>query len=79
MAGHDKNKLVFLLPRNNQELCAKLDQPLTTVSPTTRTRISCVHIEEVIAHLLADDQCAPATRTYAGKLAVKYLPAITEL
>ena len=68
-----QSRLIFLLPRSNTVLWALLQNMLVGVVPSTRKRISAVAIEDVIATLYADERCPKALRTYARKLAQKYL------
>lgn len=73
MVRTDRSRLIFLLPRSNDGLWSLLERLLSGVAPGTRERISAVAIEDVIASLLADNQCPKKLREYARKLEQKYL------
>lgn len=71
--SEDRNRLIFLLPRENAVLWSLLQEVLLGVRPRTRERISVVAIEDVIAKLCLDDRCPKNLRGYANKLKQKYL------
>ena len=73
MVRTDRSRLIFLLPRSNDRLWSLLQRLLSGVAPGTRARISAVAVEDVIASLLADNQCPGRMRHYARKLEQKYL------
>jgi hypothetical protein len=72
--ANERSRLTFLLPRLNKGLCERLEHLRSGVVQGTKERISAVFIEDVIASLLADEQCPQPLRSYAHKLAQKYLP-----
>lgn len=73
MAGADRSRLIFLLPRSNAVLWKLLQRLLSGVLAGTRERISAIAIEDVIASLTADERCPKKLRDYAKKLKLKYL------
>jgi hypothetical protein len=73
MVRADRNRLIFLLPRENDVLWKQLQELLLGVVPCTRGRISVVAIEDVIAKLFGDGRCPKRLREYADKLKQKYL------
>jgi hypothetical protein len=73
MVRADHNRLIFLLPRENDVLWKQLQELLLGIVPRTRERISAVAIENVIARLSGDDRCPKRLREYANKLEQKYL------
>lgn len=73
MVRTDRSHLLFLLPRANAALWAKLKGLLDGVVARTRERISVVAIEDVIATLSTDQSCPEALREYAHKLKQKYV------
>ena len=73
MVRDDRSRLVFLLPRANAGLWARLHALLSGVVRNTRHRISAVAMEDVIVNLTADDQCPEPLRRYACKFGEKYI------
>ena len=73
MLRADRGRLIFLLPRSNARLWARLQELLSGVVPSTRGHISAVAIEDVLANLSADDRCPAKLRKYALTLQQKYL------
>jgi hypothetical protein len=73
MVSEDRNRLIFLLPRENAVLWSLLQESLLGVLPRTRERISVVAIEDAITKLCLDDRCPKNLREYANKLKQKYL------
>ena len=74
MAVEPKGRLVFLIPRENSKLWPTLDATLSGVSPSVRARITVVAIEDVLDNLVTNQATPPHLRTYAQKLAEKYVP-----
>jgi hypothetical protein len=73
MVRTDRSRLIFLLPRSNTRLWQLLQDLLAGVVPLTQKRISAIAIEDVIANLLADDECPKRLRKYPLKLKQKYI------
>jgi Restriction Endonuclease associating with ARP len=73
MVRTDRSRLIFLLPRSNTRLWRLLQGLLVGVVPITQERISVIAIEDVIANLLADDECPEWLRKYPSKLNQKYI------
>jgi hypothetical protein len=73
MVRTDRSRLIFLLPRSNAGQWSLLRHLLSGVVSGTRERISVVAIEDVIANLLADNECPERLREYGRKPKQKYL------
>lgn len=73
LALSDQAQLIFLLPRANITLWAKLKVLIEGVLPTTSQRIRAVAIEDVLAALIGDTHLSLQLREYARELSMKYV------
>jgi len=72
-AGTPTSKVVFLYPQQHRVLDDLLMPVLEDVTSELRDRVIVAYAEDVLARLRADELCPPHLRTYAGRLAEKYL------
>lgn len=72
-AGNEESFAVFLYPRQRDDLTKILERVPADITSTLCERVIIVHIEDVLAHLMADDSCPQPMRTNAERLARKYL------
>ena len=73
MVGTEESRLIFLLPRANDRLWSHLHRLLSGVLAETQARITAVAIEDVLAQLVADDECPLSLSGYGLKLQQKYI------
>jgi hypothetical protein len=71
-AGHEQDRVVFLLPQANERLAAQLQEVLTRVRRPLRSRVSVVPVETLLERLCKD--AASGLAWYARWLQQKYLP-----
>jgi hypothetical protein len=71
--GHEKDSVVFVLPRANTNPNEQLTNVLSQVRNSLRTRVQIVHVE-VLLERLAAKPAAGDMSWYAAVLAEKYLP-----
>lgn len=72
-AGAPTSRVVFLYPQQHGVLDQLLMPVLEDVTSELRQRVVIAYAEDVLAKLRADELCPPHLRTYAGRLAEKYL------
>lgn len=70
--GHERDRVVFLLPETNVRLVAQLDPVLAQVRRSLRSRVSVVHVESLLERLRKD--AASGLAWYAWWLQQKYVP-----
>ncbi len=70
-----RDRLVFLLPRENEPVQRKLTPLLEELPPTTRSRIRVVFIEELLESLLTDASLPESLRDHARDMKAKYVPS----
>jgi hypothetical protein len=73
LVKHPNARLVFLIPRANEQLWRLLDKTLVGVTPPICARVHRVAIEDVIDRLIRNELCPPELRDYAGELRQKYV------
>jgi len=71
-AGHEQDRVVFLLPQANARLAAQLQEVLTQVKRPLRSRVSVVYTESLLERLRKDT--ASGLAWYAWWLQEKYVP-----
>jgi len=69
-----RDRLVFLLPRENEAVQRKLNPLLDDLRPEVRSRARVVFIEELIESLVTDSSLSPALRNHARAVKTKYIP-----
>ena len=70
--GHERDRVVFLLPEANVRLAAQLEAVLGQVRRPLRSRVSVVHVEPLLERLRKD--AASGLAWYAWWLQQKYVP-----
>jgi len=71
-AGHEQDRVVFLLPQANERLVAQLEEVLTRVKRPLSSRVSVVPVETLLERLRKDT--ASGLAWYAWWLQQKYVP-----
>lgn len=74
LAERDCDRLVFLMPRENEALVAPLGRVLSGTTVDTRHRIHVAYIEDCLHDLEASTMITESLRTFSTKLKAKYLP-----
>lgn len=74
-ASAEHARVVFLYPRQHRILTDLLSLVLDDVTSSLRERVMVVHSEDVLGHLRDSADCPTRLRSYAGRLAEKYLLA----
>jgi hypothetical protein len=69
-----RDRLVFLLPRENEAVQWKLKPLLEELRPEVRSRVRVVFIEELIESLLTDSSLPPALQDHIAAVKTKYVP-----
>jgi len=73
-SGHEKDQILFLLPKANNGPNEQLERLLPLVRPALRKRIRAIHLEELLDRLAADR--TPGGLSWYGEvLREKYVPA----
>ncbi len=70
--GHERDRVVFLLPEANVRLAAQLEAALAQVRRPLRSRVSVVHVESLLERLRED--AASGLAWYGWWLQQKYVP-----
>lgn len=74
-AGSPDAYVIFLYPRQHEILTHLLSPVLADITSPLRDRVIVAHSEDVLGRLMHDEACPLHLRTYAERLAQKYLLA----
>lgn len=69
-----QDKVVFLLPQENEGLSRQLDPVIQSLEPAVRARIRVVYIEQLLHALVSDSSLPTDLRAHAAFVVEKYLP-----
>lgn len=70
-----RDRLVFLLPRENEQVQRRLTPFLAELPPATRSRVRVVLTEELLESLLSGASLPDPLRTHTAAVAAKYIPS----
>ena len=73
LAGSNANRLVLLFPKENERLQSQLEEVLSDLPSSTRSRVSIAYLEDVLETLLANVSLAPRLQVHAAQLKEKYI------
>lgn len=73
LAGDQQNRLVILVPRENESLHQPLQMILASVEPSVRKRIRVAYVEDCLVTLRDSKSLSPVLRLYAERLQEKYV------